>query len=95
MALLNRYGLDGGSLSLRVGFGVSNAQARPILHLSVSLSSADLDAEVSAISPAPRLPNVTMPPAVIITDSPSETVSQPQLNVLFYMSCPGHGLPLH
>lgn len=44
-----------GSMSLRVGFEVSEAQARPSGSLSLFLLPVDLDIEFSASSPAPCL----------------------------------------
>ena len=43
-----RCGLVGGNVSLGVGFELSEAQARP----SVTLSSVNLDVELSATAPA-------------------------------------------
>lgn len=52
MRRVRRYDFVGGSVSLGVGFEVSDAQARP----SVTLSSWGLsDIELSATSPAPCL----------------------------------------
>lgn len=58
---IRRYGLTGvcvvlfgGRASLKVDFGISNAQAR--LSVSLFLLPDDSDAELSIPSPEPRLP---------------------------------------
>jgi hypothetical protein len=35
---------------------------------------------------------VVMPPAMMVMDWTSETVSQPEVNVVLYKSCLGHGV---
>jgi len=81
----------GGSVSL---CGASSAPIYAPTPLSVPhilfLPPVDQDADLSAPSPAPRLPAHRH--AMIIMDSASETVSQPQLNVFFYKECCVHGV---
>ena len=54
MTLLEWVGLFGGSVSLRVDFGVSNSQARPSVFLSPAY--ANLDIELLGTFKAPYLP---------------------------------------
>ena len=49
-------GLVGGSMSLRVGFEVSKAQASPRVSLSLFQLPVDLDIELTAIFLTPCLP---------------------------------------
>jgi hypothetical protein len=58
---------------------------------------SDQDVELLAVT-SPCLPRYCMLPALMIMDSASESVSQPQLNVVLYAvlykSCLGHGVSL-
>ena len=53
-------------MSQRVGFEVSEAQARP--SVALFLLPANPDVEFSATSPAPCLPHDAMLPTMMITD---------------------------
>jgi hypothetical protein len=86
--LLEVGGLIKGIMSLGVSFEVPKAQARPSVS-SLLLLLTDPSVELSAISPAPCLCEV-VPPAMMIMDYASGTISMRQLNVLFYKNCCGH-----
>jgi len=52
---------------------------------------SDENVELSVL-PAPYLPECCHVPALMIIDLISEPVSQPQLNVVIYNTCLGHGV---
>jgi hypothetical protein len=85
---IRRCGLDAESVSLGVGFGVSNAQARSSVLLFKSPS--DLDVELSATFPAPCLPAHRHAPCHV-NGLNLGTASQPQCNVFLYKSFHGAG----
>ena len=86
---IRRCGLEVGVALLKkmceqeVGFQVSDAQASSL--------PEDQDVDLSGPSPAPCLSEHTMLPAMMIKNY-YETVSQPQLRVVFYKHCHGHGV---
>lgn len=62
----SRYDLVGGSVSQRVGFEVSEAQARP--SVALFLLPANPEVEFAATSPALCLPHDDMLPTMMIMD---------------------------
>ena len=63
--LVDRSGLVGGSVSLGMGFEVSNAQARPSVSLSLFLLPEDLDVELSASYLSSTM-SATLPPCFLL-----------------------------
>ena len=82
---IKRSGFIRGTVSLGMGFVVSNSQARPTI--SLFMLPVDPDLELSTTSLGPCLPACHY--------ASSETGSKLQLNVFLYKSCYGHGVSSH
>ena len=78
-------------MSLWVSFEISDAQAKPSVTCSLPV---DPDIELSTIYPAPCLLACYHASLQGDNEVNSETVSQPQLNVILYKSCHDYGVSL-
>lgn len=71
-------------MSLWVSLEVSKCQASPSGSLSLP-AACGLDVELSDTFPEPVCIHGTMLPTLMKTESTSESVSKPQLNVFFFI----------
>ena len=77
---------------MRMGFEGSYAQAPPsVTHRLLLLADQDIETSQLLFQHHAYL-HATMLPIIVITDSTSETVRQPQLNIFPYEHCLGHGV---